>query len=256
MQPTKKVAILTGSSSGIGFAVAKKIASKGYNIVLGSRHPEAAVRALREQYSVEVVPVAGDIAHKSTTASLLSAATELGGVDALLLNHGGPPVKAFMEVSEDEWSKYFDVMVQGPLRLLREAIPLFESGGGGRVVAISSFTVKMPYPRIILSNSLRAALVNALKTIAQELGDKQILVNSVGPGYIATDRLIEWNKSHAESEGLSIEEINARATANIPLKRHGTPEEVAELIYFLLSVQNGYLTGQNILVDGGLITAA
>jgi 3-oxoacyl-[acyl-carrier protein] reductase len=236
-------------------AVAKRLAQDGYSIVLGSRSPEQAVDKIKKEHGANVVGVAGDLSEAATARALVEAADSLGGLDALLLNHGGPPIKSFMEVSEEDWNFHFQLIVQGPLRLLREVVPHFQKGGSGRVVAITSFTVKSPYPGIVLSNSLRAALVNALKTAAQELGPQRILINAVAPGYIGTERIMEWNRDQAERVGASIEEIAAQNTANIPLRRYGKPEEVAEFIAFLLSERNGYITGQQILIDGGLITA-
>lgn len=250
-----QVALLTGASSGMGYAVAEKLAGEGYGIVLASRNPREATGKLETSHESGVVPVAADLADPEATQRMIEAAQNLGGLDALLLNHGGPPVKPFMEVSEREWENHFRLMVQGPLRLLRAAVPLMRERGGGRVVAITSFTVKSPLEGIVLSNSLRAALTNALKTAAIELGPENILINEVGPGYIATDRTIYFDAAYAEREGVPAEEVTARTTARIPLKRYGNPEEVAELVAFLLTQRNGYLTGQHILADGGLVVS-
>jgi 3-oxoacyl-[acyl-carrier protein] reductase len=122
-------------------------------------------------------------------------------------------------------------------------------------VAITSFTTKAPIPGLVLSNSLRAGLLNALKTAAQELGPEGILINAVAPGYIATERLVEWTNSVARQKEMDVLELRKKSAENIPLKRFGTPEELAEVITFLLSPKNGYLTGQQILVDGGLVTS-
>lgn len=248
-----KVAILTGASSGIGFAVAKQLAEEGYKLIVGSRRPEESVEKLKA-LGATVVGVSGDLAEEQTTRLLIEEAERFGRLDALLLNHGGPPIKPLMEVSDEEWERYFRLMVTGPLRLLRQAVPLLQKSGGGRVVAVTSFTVKSPYPGIVLSNSLRAALVNALKTAALELGRDGILINMVAPGYILTERIREWNASYASQEGENPEEIARRTTEKIPLGRYGKPEEIAETIAFLLT-QNSYVSGQQLLVDGGLVAA-
>jgi 3-oxoacyl-[acyl-carrier protein] reductase len=256
MAEKRRTAILTGASSGIGYAVASVLAADGYKLVLNSREPENAAERLQNTYGSKVVPVPGDISLPETTRSLVEAAQEIGGADALLLNHGGPPVKPFVDVAEEEWEKYFHLILQGPLRLLRAALPLFRERGEGRVVAVTSFTTKAPSPGLILSNSLRAGLLNALRTAAQELGPEKILINAVAPGYIATERLVEWTESVARQRGLDTDALYKQSVENIPLRRFGKPEELAEVIAFLLSPKNGYVTGQQILVDGGLVTAA
>lgn len=250
------VAILTGASSGIGFAAARCLAAEGYALVVNSRTPEDAARRLAEEFGVETRAVPGDIADPATAPALARAAAEMGRVTALLLNHGGPPVTPILDIGDDLWAEQFARMVQGPLRVLRAAVPLFRAAGEGRVAAISSFTVKQPWAGVGLSNSLRAALVSALKTAALELGPENILINAVGPGYIATERLQNWNASFAAREGTTPEAIADRAVAQIPLRRYGRPEEVGELLAFLLSRRNGYVSGQQILCDGAFVVAS
>ncbi len=249
------VAILTGASRGIGFAVAQKMAERGYQLVLNSRHPEEAAEDLRKRYNATIITVPGDVAAHATTEALIQAARELGGLDGLFLNLGGPPVKTLEETEEEEWETYFRSMVLGPLRLFKASLPLFRQRGGGRVVAITSFTVKQPYPQFILSNSLRAALNNALKTAALDYGPENILVNTVAPGFIFTDRVRQWLDMQAQRQQRPADAIRASVEQNIPLRRMGKPEEIAEVIAFLLSRQNGYVTGQQLLVDGGLVVA-
>ncbi len=130
-----RVALLTGASSGMGFAVARRMGEEGYSLILNSRDPSEAVRRL-EAEGYKVVGVPGDLAEAATAEALLRAAERFGRLDALLLNHGGPPVKPFLEISEEEWRRYFELMVVGPLRLLRLLVPLFRRSGGGRVVAL------------------------------------------------------------------------------------------------------------------------
>ena len=249
-----RVAILTGASSGIGYALAERMKTDGWTLVIGSRRPEAAVARIRAIGGAgDVVAVPGDLANPQTAEALIEAARKLGPVQALFLNHSGPAVKRFEQVTDDEWTAAFRLMVLGPLRLLHAALPLFREAGGGRVVAITSFVVKRPVSGSVVSSSLRAVLVNAIKTVAQEAGPDGILLNAVAPGYIATERLLAWIGAQSAVAGTNEKESTAAATNSVPLRRFGQPEAVAELVAFLLSPRNTYITGQQILIDGGLV---
>ncbi|MFC3723055.1 SDR family oxidoreductase [Neoaquamicrobium sediminum] len=251
----RKVAVVTGASTGMGRATAERLASKGYDLVLSSRQPEHAAEEIRSGFDVRVEAVAGSIADTAVAEAITGAAGQMGGAQALLLNHGGPPVRAAMAITDEEWASAFEMMVKGPMRVMRGIVPQMQQAGAGRILAISSFTVKSPWGGIGLSNSLRAALVNALKTAALELGPDGILVNALGPGYVETDRIRNWNESYAKRENIGVDEIRERTLATIPLRRYGTPDGIARLAAFLLSDDNDYVTGQQILYDGGLVVA-
>ena len=251
----KQLGVIIGASSGMGFAVAEEMARRGYDLVLSSRDPHAAAETIRDRHGVRVEVVAGSIADPSVAGALADLSGDMGGADALLLNHGGPPVKPMMAITDEDWSHAFEMMVKGPLRVMRALVPQMQANGGGRVLAVSSFTVKAPYAGIGLSNSLRAALVNALKTAALELGPEGIMLNALAPGYVETDRIREWNDSYARQRNVGVDEIRAQTLAAIPLRRYGTPEGYARMAAFLLSEDNDYISGQQILYDGALVTA-
>lgn len=250
-----KVAVVTGASSGLGLASAKALGRDGYTLVASSRDIGRTRAELEASGAPAVRVVAGDLAEPGTTDAILAAVAPFGRVDALLLNHGGPPVRRFLDIDDETWLASFRLMVLGPLRLFRSLVPLLQHANPARVVAITSFTVKAPYAGIALSNSLRAALTNALKTAALELGREGFLINTVAPGYIATARTVEFDAAYASQQRVPVEEITARTTATIPVGRYGEPTDVAELVAFLLGDRNRYITGQQFLVDGGLVTA-
>jgi len=251
----KQLSVVIGASSGMGFAVAEEMAKRGYDLVLSSRNPQEAAETIRNRHGVRVEVVAGSVADPFVADALADLARDMGGADALLLNHGGPPVKPMMAITDEDWSHSFEMMVMGPLRVMRALVPQMQAAGSGRVLAVSSFTVKAPYAGIGLSNSLRAALVNALKTAALELGPEGIAVNALAPGYVETDRMREWNESYGRQRNVGVDEIREQTLATIPLRRYGTPEGYARMAAFLLSEDNDYISGQQILYDGALVTA-
>jgi 3-oxoacyl-[acyl-carrier protein] reductase len=248
----ERLALVTGASRGIGRAVAEHLASLGYRLVLASRHPHAAAGEIAKAFSLDVRPVVADIAAPDAAERMIAAAAEMGRLDALLLNHGSPAAAPFLDLPDAAWADHFQTMVAGPLRVLRGAVPLFRASGGGRVVAITSASVKAPHPGIILSNSLRAALVNALKTVAAELGPDNILCNAVAPGFTNVPATRErWNRYHAGRTRKTAEAVDRETLEGIPLRRYGEPQDVAALAGYLLSDANRYVTGQHITVDGG-----
>jgi 3-oxoacyl-[acyl-carrier protein] reductase len=251
-----RVALVTGASRGIGRAVAEHLAAAGFRIVLASRHPHEAAGEIAKAFKTDVRAVVADIAAPEAAERMIAAVAEMGRLDALLLNHGSPAAAAFLDLPDAAWSDHFQTMVAGPLRVLRAAVPLFCASGGGRVVAITSATVKAPHAGIILSNSLRAALVNALKTIAAELGPDNILCNAVAPGFTNVPATRQrWNSYYAARTGATPDAVNMETLKGIPLRRYGEPHDVAALAGFLLSDANRYVTGQHISVDGGATAA-
>lgn len=247
----EKLCLITGGSKGIGFEIAKKIAEKGYTIILNSRNPFEAVRKLQEQ-NFKVIELAGSITEESFLKNLIEIVESYGYIDSALINYGGPPIKPFLEVSEKEWVEYFNLMLLSPLTIIKELIKYLERSNYPRIVAITSFTSIKPIKNMVISNSLRIGLVNALKTIALEFTDKNILINAVAPGYIETERLKDFIQKQSQILNVEQNEYKKAIEKNIPLGRIGQAEELAKFVSFLLSYENTYITGQHFAFDGGI----
>lgn len=247
----EKICLIIGGSRGIGFAVAQKMAQLGYTIILNARDPFQACLHLKER-GYKIIELPGDITEESFIINLCEILENLGYLDSILLNYGGPPIKPFLKTTEKEWIEYFNLIVLSPLRIIKETIKYLEKSCYPRIVSITSFTTIKPLKNMIISNSLRMALVNALKTLALELADKKILINAVAPGYINTERLQDFIHKQSELLEISPDEYRKFLENNIPLKRIADPHELAEFVSFLLSNQNTYITGQHFVFDGGI----
>jgi 3-oxoacyl-[acyl-carrier protein] reductase len=251
-----KVALVAAASQGMGRAAAFALAREGCKVALCARNEgplQATVKAVRKETGAEVLGITADVARAEDVATFVNGAVQtFGGVDLLVANAGGPPTGRFEALTEEQWSRAYDLTLQSSVRLVRSSLPSMKDRGGGAIVAITSISVKQPIENLLLSNAMRAAVVGLVKTLARELGPSRIRVNAVAPGWIATDRLTEVTKSRAEREGKTLAVAMAEDAKEIPLGRIGEPQEVADLIVFLLSDRASYLTGNVIQIDGGL----
>jgi 3-oxoacyl-[acyl-carrier protein] reductase len=252
-----KVAIVCAASEGLGKAAAQALAAEGCRLAICSRRQEAVDRVaadLRRVSGVDVLAVEADLraaAHISRLVDL--TVREFGGLDVMVTNVGGPKPGLFDTLQDEDWQEAVQLLLMSAVRLSREAIPLMRRRGGGRIIHITSMAVKQPVAGLMLSNSIRAAVVGFSKTLSRELARDGITVNCVAPGYTRTQRVVKLNEASAHREGKSVEEIEHRLMVNIPMGRLGEPAELASAICYLASAQAAYITGTVIQVDGGSV---
>ncbi|WP_243291671.1 SDR family oxidoreductase [Bacillus sp. FJAT-47783] len=249
-------ALVIASSQGLGKAIAKKLVEEGANVMLVSRNEEKLKQTANQLEALQkgnVHYITADITSKEDIKLVVKeTASRFGSIDMLLNNAGGPKAGTFEEMTDEDWQSAFELNVLSYIRIIREALPYLKQSNG-RIVNIASSSVKEPIPGLILSNTFRTAIVGLTKTLAMEFASHQILINTVAPGRIATDRVAQLDEINANKQGLTKEEIEERMKSIIPLGRYGQPEEFANYAVFLLSKLNTYVTGQTLLVDGGIV---
>jgi len=251
-----KVALVPASSSGLGRAVALVLADEGARLVICSRDAAAieAVAAEVRQRGAEVLAMTADVSRAPQIERLVRATVErYGGIDVLVTNAGGPPAGTFDRFSDDEWQAAFELTLMSAVRLIRASLPSMRARGGGTIVCMSSSSIKQPIPNLLLSNVMRAGVAGLAKTLADEVADDHIRVNTIVPGRIATPRVEHLDRVNAERAGVDVAVVEQREAARIPLRRYGSPEEFADAVAFLASERASYITGATVQVDGGMI---
>lgn len=248
-----KVALVTAASKGMGKACAMGLAAEGAKIVMCARTEsdlKTAAEDVRAKTKAEVLAMPADVTKKDDVAALVDRAMQsFGGVDILVANAGGPPRGYFEDMTDEQWQGAFDMSLLSVVRLVRGVLPSMKARRWGRILTIQSVSVKQPLPELLLSNAVRPGVAGMMKTLAGQLGKENILVNTLCPGRILTDRLM----GGLQQSGLSREEYLARQGAEIPMGRVGTAEEFANVAVFLASERASYVTGVAIQVDGGLV---
>jgi 3-oxoacyl-[acyl-carrier protein] reductase len=246
-----KRALVTASSKGLGRGCAEALAAEGVNLVLNARGVEAleeTAQAIRDAHGVEVETVAGDITTEAARAQVLEAA---GQADILVTNAGGPPPGLWSDWSRDDFIKALDANMLTPIALMTALMPGMMDRGWGRVVNITSQSVKAPVPSLGLSNSARTGLTGFVAGTARQVAEKGVTINNLLPGIHDTDRAFSLDTGVAKQKGISRDEAREQREATIPTRRYGTPEEFGKACAFLCSTHAGFIVGQNILLDGG-----
>ena len=235
-----RTAVVCGASSGMGLAIAEALAAEGTNVAMFARRRELLER---EAERIGALAVRGDLTNPADLKRLVNRAVEaFGGIDILVNNGGGPPRTPALDITDESVEAAVELLLLSAIRLTRLCLPQLERSGRGRVINITSSSVREPIDNLALSNSIRPGLIGWAKTLARELGPKKVTVNSIAPGRIETARLAEVYAGQPRAEDLE----------QIPLRRFGAPGEVASVVCFLASDAAGYVTGTVIPVDGGL----
>jgi 3-oxoacyl-[acyl-carrier protein] reductase len=251
-----KNALVAGASKGLGLAVARGLAAEGCNLALCARSESTlapAAAGLKDQYGVEVFHQALDLTQKGAAQGFASAALEqMGRVDIVVTNAGGPPAGGFMDFSEEDWRRTVELTLLPAQALVRALLPGMRAQGWGRIVNMTSISVKQPLPGLLLSNSIRAAVVGWAKSLADEVAKDGVTVNNVSPGWMLTERVQELLRHRAQAQGITEQQAREGIVSGIPMGRMGRPQEFADLVVFLASERAGYISGATYWIDGGL----
>jgi len=250
-----RVAIVAGSSQGIGLATADAFAAEGCRVAMCARNLQKLDKSadgIRQRTGADILTRAVDVTDQVAVRDFVAdVVNTFGSADICVTNAGGPPAKGFLAASVEDWRKGLDANFLSVVYFAREVIPQMRKKRWGRIITLTSISTKQPVPDLVLSNAVRTAVVGLVKSLSNEFGGEGILVNNVGPGYTATDRLKELARARSTASGKSEDEIFAAWANDSVVKRVAKPREVADAIVWLASERASYVTGQTILVDGG-----
>ncbi|GAB4130734.1 MAG: SDR family oxidoreductase [Ignavibacteriales bacterium] len=252
-----KTVLVTGGSLGIGRATAELFIKEGCKVAICSRSQSnliAAASEIKKFYNVEPLWVVCDLTKYSDIENAVNVVKRnYGPIDILVNNVGGPIPGKFSEISDEDWYKAFEQLLMSNVRMTKAVLPDMKEKNWGRIINVTSLSVKQPVDNLLLSNSLRSAVTAMAKTLSNEIGNYNITVNNVAPGYTLTGRLYELAVNKAKETGESHEHILAKMSADVPLKRLARPDEIGSLIVFLASEQASFITGTTLLIDGGVV---
>jgi len=255
-----KIALVAASSKGLGRASAEAIAQEGGKVTICARDEAALNKTAAEIVAAtgaEVLAIAADMASAADIQKVVQRTVDrFGGLHILVSNAGGPPPGYFPDFDDAQWDSAINLSLMSTVRLIRAVLPYMKQAQWGRIINVTSISVKEPIDNLVLSNSIRAAVHGLAKTLANQVGKDGITVNNVLPGYTLTDRVKQLAVALAEQRGTTPEEVVANLGTPIPLGRVAQPEEFGAVVAFLASEKASYITGSSIPVDGGYIKAA
>ena len=248
-------ALVCASSKGLGRGCAEALAAEGVDLVLNARGTEAleaTADAIRAAHGVDVIAVAADITTEAGQAEVLAAA---GSIDILVTNAGGPPPGMWTDWDRDDFIKALDANMLTPIDLMKRCLPAMIDRGWGRVVNITSGSVKAPIPQLGLSNSARAGLTGYVAGTARQVAPFGVVINNLLPGIHDTNRALSLDTGVAQAQDISIEQAKENRCATIPVRRYGTIQEFGSTCAFMCSQHAGFMIGQNVLLDGGAMNS-
>ena len=254
-----RVAIVAASSKGLGRACALELAGEGAHVVICARDPEHLASAADEIASAtgaDVLPVEADLTDHAQIRNLVAQTMDLfGRIDILVTNNGGPPAGFFDDFDDEAWLAAHQLTLLSAVRLIRAVLPAMRARKWGRIINITSVSVKQPIDNLLLSNVYRPGVIGLAKTLSAQVAADGITVNNVAPGYTRTDRVLDLARARAAGGDQTVEAVLADRAANIPMRRMGEPGELAALVAFLASERAGYITGVTVQVDGGYVAS-
>jgi 3-oxoacyl-[acyl-carrier protein] reductase len=259
---SSKVALVTAASQGIGRATALAFAREGARLAICAREGALLDRAAGEVRALgaDCEPIRCDLTDAAQIEAMVARVVDrFGSVHVLVNNAGGPPPGRFDQVTDADWQRAFELTLMSAVRTTRAVLPYMRRQRWGRVVNVSSYSVKQPIPDILLSNALRLGVAGWAKTLAGEVARDNVLINTVGPGWTRTDRVAQMLESRASASGrsggtaITAADAGAAIVRNVPLGRLGKPEEIADVIAFLASERASFVTGTFLAVDGGVV---
>ena len=258
LQLDGKVALVTAASKGLGKAAARQLALEGAKVAISARSDLLKKTAIEigHETGAEVLAIRADVTHQEEIDHLVQSTLDrFGQIDILIINAGGPPPGNFLDLEPDDWSKAAELTLMSAVRLCYAVVPHMLETGSGSIVAIGSISVKQPIDNLILSNSLRMAIIGMLKSMANELGPKGIRINSINPTFTWTERVEQLLTNRAVSNRSSVDEEAAKVAATIPLRRMGLVEEFGQAVAWLASPAASFIHGHALMFDGGMTRA-